>query len=230
MRRRWLEYSVSASVMILAIGLTVGIRDETTLAGLFLLLWVTCIFGLLAELWSRPHGESPREGENDFRLDMHRWQGDEKAVSPNMSWSQLDGEQKCKRVCYRQRRWRNYVYRMIPVVLGFTTFIGASTIVLNAFYKSLDDLRTEDESLLDEMPKWVPWAVMGTLFIFSLFAFPIIIYQWRPPKDYWQTEVIYCLLSLTAKVYLGAFLYSYVLMSGDAEESLQLKSDVVVVA
>ena len=218
---RWIEYSVSASVMILAIGLTVGIRDETTLATIFLLMWVTCLLGLLTELWSRPHGEY----ESDQLLDMERWQGDLEPVEPNKSWRELSSEQMCARVLYAQRRRVNYLLRMIPVGIGITTFAGTCVIVLNAFYKSLDDLRHESEDLLDEMPKWVPALVFGTLAIFSLFAFPIIIYQWLPPRHFWQTEVIYCLLSLTAKVYLGGYLYAFVIMSGDASESLQLKSD-----
>lgn len=41
---------------------------------------------------------------------------------------------------------------------------------------------------------------------FWSFTFPQIIFQFLPPGFYWGTELIYCVLSLTAKLYLGTFL------------------------
>ena len=48
-----------------------------------------------------------------------------------------------------------------------------------------------------------------------------IIYQALPPGFYWGTEICYCLLSLTAKLYLGLFLLLNVIMTdGTAEGAL----------
>ena len=42
-----------------------------------------------------------------------------------------------------------------------------------------------------------------------------------PPGFYYGTEIVYCILSLTSKLYLGWFLMSYVLWQDvDAEQSL----------
>ena len=48
-RLRYLEYSVSASTMLLAIAAEAGIRDAYTLACQFVLTWVTMLLGLAAE-------------------------------------------------------------------------------------------------------------------------------------------------------------------------------------
>lgn len=46
---RFAEYSVSASVMLLAIACEAGVRDVYTLACQFVLTWVTMVLGVLAE-------------------------------------------------------------------------------------------------------------------------------------------------------------------------------------
>jgi hypothetical protein len=46
---RYIEYSISASIMILAIGVESGIRDIYILEMMFTLTWITMILGLLAD-------------------------------------------------------------------------------------------------------------------------------------------------------------------------------------
>ena len=46
---RMIEYSVSASLMAVAIAIETGITDLTSLSGIFFLMWCCMIFGLLAE-------------------------------------------------------------------------------------------------------------------------------------------------------------------------------------
>ena len=46
---RWAEYSLSASLMALAIALSLGIREQNALAGIFMLHWSTMWFGFLVE-------------------------------------------------------------------------------------------------------------------------------------------------------------------------------------
>lgn len=54
---RWLEYSMSASIMFVGIAMTVGIRDRNTLIGIFALSFVTMWCGMLTELFSRPNSD-----------------------------------------------------------------------------------------------------------------------------------------------------------------------------
>ncbi len=51
---RWIEYSVSASIMIVLIGLFVGIRDLAAVAALFAANTAMILFGLLMERQQRP--------------------------------------------------------------------------------------------------------------------------------------------------------------------------------
>lgn len=51
---RWLEYSGSASVMAMTIAISIGIREQNTLAGIFMLHFCTMMFGLLVEYISLP--------------------------------------------------------------------------------------------------------------------------------------------------------------------------------
>jgi len=46
---RWAEYSVSASIMALSIAISIGIREQNTLALIFMCHWSTMAFGFLTE-------------------------------------------------------------------------------------------------------------------------------------------------------------------------------------
>jgi len=47
---RFFEYSISASIMMMAIALEAGVRDLYTLECMFILIWATQLLGLMAEL------------------------------------------------------------------------------------------------------------------------------------------------------------------------------------
>ena len=51
---RWAEYSISASIMTIALAITLGIREQNTLACLFMLTWCCMVFGFLVEYISCP--------------------------------------------------------------------------------------------------------------------------------------------------------------------------------
>ncbi len=94
------------------------------------------------------------------------------------------------------------------------------------------------------IPGWVNAVVYGTVVIFFSFAFVQLIFQRLCPGHYWGacrllgavslqfvaplappfpagTELIYCFLSLTAKMYLGWFLLINVLfVDGSVETAL----------
>ena len=43
------QYSISASIMSIALGIVVGIREQNTLASLFMLCWATQTYGFLTQ-------------------------------------------------------------------------------------------------------------------------------------------------------------------------------------
>jgi hypothetical protein len=89
--------------------------------------------------------------------------------------------------------------------------------------QSLDDLKQRDPDLYKKIPWFVPVIVFGIFGLFLLFAIPIAFYQWLPPKHYWKSEIAYCLLSLTSKMFLGLMIYLNVLRMGSFEEALALE-------
>ena len=95
-------------------------------------------------------------------------------------------------------------------------------IMIGTFFQQLEVLRIEDEDLYARIPDWVPIAFIGCMIIFSLFTFPQWWWQWAQPQHYWKTEIVYCLLSATSKVFLGFLLYQNVLMAASFEEAVAL--------
>lgn len=56
-----------------------------------------------------------------------------------------------------------------------------------------------------EMPDWVDAVIYGTVLIFWSFTAVQMIFEYLPPGFFFGTELTYCTLSLTAKLYLGWF-------------------------
>lgn len=191
---RWLEYGFSASLMTVGIAVTSAIRDRAVLVCIFVLMLTTMCLGLVTELHSRPHRNA------DGTFDMDRWQGDE--VGQSLA-----------------RKWRNYLYRMIPHWIGFVPYGTAWWVVAQTFFDILDDLC---EPLRERMPDFVVWIVFGSISLFSCFTPVQIWFQWRPPKHYWKTEIVYPILSATAKVFLGGYLWINVLAKASFEEAVEL--------
>lgn len=52
-----------------------------------------------------------------------------------------------------------------------------------------------------------------------------IIFQYLPPGFYWGSELLYCVLSLSAKLYLGFFLLVNVIMTDGTVEGALAPAD-----
>lgn len=199
---RWLEYSLSASLMLVAIGMITALRQVDVMASIFMLNFTTMWCGMLTEVNSRPKIEKYDEnGRPVYNYDY--WQGQRE----NMTLA---------------ARWRNYSWRMLPHILGFFPYGAAWALVLGHFWSQIYDL---PEDLRDRIPWFVAPAVTGTFVIFSSFTFVQWRYQWTAPKHYFRTEIWYCALSLLAKSYLGGLLYSNVLLAASFEEAISLADD-----
>lgn len=130
---------------------------------------------------------------------------------------------------------------MVPHVFGWFTMTSVWFILVVQLENAKRDL---DEVSDRKMPEWVDAVIYGSFLIFMSFAFvqsrleppPCcsrmlthshppqvqIIFQRLAPGFYWGTEVAYCLLSLTAKLYLGWFLLINVIFidGSTADETL----------
>ncbi len=202
---RWVDLAVTLPMLMMTVCCVINLREQNAIA--FVWMHVAGVMGcfFLTELWSRPHRNE------DFTYDMSRWTGDDPVVKPGVPWTRLAPEEMQQRALQQSKRRSNYVIRMLPVGLSVFPFVAQWTIILNHYFTSLNDLRlNEADGLYKRTPDFVPQIVVGA-FIFSiLFYAPIIWFQWCAPSSYWKTEVVYPILSVIFKFYVGYLMYDHV--------------------
>ena len=110
---------------------------------------------------------------------------------------------------------------MVPHVFGWFTMTSVWFILV----VQLENAKRDISEVSDRrMPEWVDAVIYGSFLIFMSFAFVQIVFQRLAPGFYWGTEVAYCILSLTAKMYLGWFLLINVIYvdGSTADETLSV--------
>jgi len=116
------------------------------------------------------------------------------------------------------QRTLNYIRRMVPHIFGWFAMSSAWVIMIAHLEWAKHDIAKITDR---RIPDWVNAVIYGTAIIFSSFAFVQMLFQRLPPGYYWGTELCYCALSLTAKLYLGWFLLINVVMTdGTVDEAL----------
>ena len=217
--------------MMLAIALITGLREQNALSTVFVLMWVTQLFGLLTELYSRPAKVMISRAQVNAQLRASNFdstsigtlsagEGVEGASSETKvtAWAMYrwqgdldkyaigdNATPEQKMMHYRRvgsARFYNYLYRTIPLTIGVFPYVTAWVIVINNFFVQLEDLKKTEPDVFELIPGWITIAVAGTAIVFTLFTFPIAWYQWQPPMHYWKTELWYCALSATSKMIL----------------------------
>jgi hypothetical protein len=185
----FVEYSFSASVMMMAICSQLGVTDLNTRLGAFCNTWACMMFGLLAEiLFEAPHG-----AEDD-------------SVPPF----------EIPAPSFMRGPWK-WPFHWIAHVAGWVTLaFAASTVYSNM---SLYDACRDSENT-PAIPWFVHTIVTGESVLFSLFGLVQLVEFWYKPRFarggslttehvVWafRTEYAYIWLSLTAKLWLGGFIY-----------------------
>lgn len=116
-------------------------------------------------------------------------------------------------------RFRNYVWRMQPHVIGFVPYVSAWAIVFNLYQTTIEDVKEAfGEEVSERVPTYIYTALVSTIVVFSSFTITQIIYQWRPPSRYWETEIVYAFLSLTSKAVLGGILLTSLITQDNARD------------
>ena len=142
---RWVEYSISASIMAMSIAIAIGIREQNTLASIFMLHHTAMFLGLLTEYISVPkglvdtknykfpvgalqlrkwHNLDPSHGLTDYRRDPRalklisqtEWERERPVYDIQDAKKVLGPESEY--FISAQRR-NNFVRRMLPHVLGW---------------------------------------------------------------------------------------------------------------
>ena len=181
--------------MATAIAVRTAIRDQNTLAAIFWLHWIVMMCGLMTEIYSRP-AKNP-----DGSTNYDRWEGD--PVPP----------------VRMLQKWRSYLWRMLPHAIGIVPYTAAWWIIVTNMLDMIGDMC---EKQREHVPTFVYFIIFGCFGIFSIFTFVQMRYQWTAPKHYWRTEVWYCILSATSKMFLGWLLVLNVLMKDDFNEAVAI--------
>jgi hypothetical protein len=225
--------SASASLMGMLLAISVGIREQNTLALIFVSFWVTMMLGLMTELYSRPVIIAD---QTNYKTPVGRLGFIEKpdyVRNPNalhlLSQNSWEGERPTRDAdgkpvpssnfdFLHAQRVSNYVRRMLPHILGIFPFTAAMVVIIYHLEYAKWRLRTETDL---RMPWFVDALIYGSLMLFSSFTFVQWIYQYLPPGYYFGTEICYCVLSLVAKMWLGWLMLVNVIMTeGRAEDAL----------
>ena len=212
---RWLDFGFTFPMAMMVLCCITELRDENTLASIWMLCVgsVACFF--LTELWSRPTRNTDRT------YDMTRWSGDEAPVKPGLPWTYLSPSELIQRTTQMNRRRGNFVIRTLPIAFGIFPFVALWWIFLHHFYDSRNDLRVNPtDGILARTPFFVPMMVYGTLVFSSLHFLPTLWFQWQMPLNHWKSEVVNSVLSAVFKVYFGYYMYEYVLTKGSLAEAL----------
>ena len=163
-----------------------GIRDEIVLILCFVAQSATMPCGYLTEL-----AASPRRNDSGYVV------GDAPGEVRSAWWNAGWQEPLSKRIA--------------PFLLGIYIHAPTWGVFLYTFYSNV----SKEEKLSGlSPPDWVYGAVIGQVILFTSFTFPLVIYQTKSPHKYWQTEMIYAVLSLVAKTVLNGQMLANVLIVG----------------
>lgn len=219
--------------MALLLAVSVGIREQNTLALIFVSMWVTMMLGLMTELYSRPVILADK---TNYKTPIGRLGFIEKpnyVSDPNalhlLSQSRWEGERPTRDADGKPvpssnfdflvaQRNSNFIRRMLPHILGIFPFVCVMVVIVYHLEYAKWQLRTTTDL---RIPSFVDAVLYGSLLLFSSFSIVQICYQYLPPGYYWGSEVCYCVLSLVAKLWLGVLVLVNVIMTeGLAEDAL----------
>jgi hypothetical protein len=185
-RRRWVEYSLTATLMLVGLAINTGIREESLLLCLAVLTLITMQMGLLTEVYSKTKVDA--DGDQNTR-----------------SW--VDDSSQSRAIFTRLR----------PHFLGWLPFLTVWVVIVRVFNQTVQATRDHYQSIIissydRDIPPGILVMLIGTLVLYACFAPVQIIYQYKSPRFYWQSEVVYLVLSLVSKVFLGATLMINVIL------------------
>lgn len=194
---RYLDMVFSFPLMaMLVCVLLPAMREETTLALVWMCMASTPLFLFLIEAWSRPHRNPDRS------YDMRRWLGDDAQVE--YEGGRPTADELAKMALVRARRTSNYGIRMASAGFALVPFGGAWIVILKTFFTQLHDLRLDSEDgLYARSPGFIPAVVLFTLFAQALYFVPVVWYEWAAPMHFWKADAVYATLTLATKLTIG---------------------------
>ena len=169
---RWLEYSASASIMLLGATALIGTRETRVVVASTVSIGVTMFFGWLAELNAAKDAVPVEDGPHEL-------------CGYKMYWVWRDSPS----------GW--HVFDRLHVhFLGYVPFALAWWLALDSFFTA-EEAWTASGAIVPDAGE----ALTAGFALFTLFGFVQLVLLLLPfgPSVYWMGEVAYCVLSVAAK-------------------------------
>ena len=184
---RWLEYTFSASIMLLAATAMLGTREVRVVVSSTLFIAVTMAFGYATELVST-HRIDRRVSHASFRLFWRNFSLDDRWALGSLR------------------------ERMMFHVFGYVPFVAAWWLAFDSLYSA--NSAWVDSGVMPANATDSLWAGFA---LFTAFGFVQLALQLLPfgPSVYWLGEVAYCVLSVVAK-FTMAMLMLFIGLTPDA--------------
>jgi hypothetical protein len=182
---RWIEYTVSASLMAIPIAYVCGIRSVELLWAVFALVLITMPFGWVTEALSRPvEITDAHDTTSKNILRCREWQIGSDGVALVL-----------------RAPWTAVLQRLGPWLLGWIPYLFAWVLVLDQYYYSVSKIDNDEA----KPPDWVGALLIAEVVVFSCFGVVQFLQQLTNCGCYyyWVGELAYIVLSLTAKMILG---------------------------
>lgn len=182
-----------------------------------MLTWATQTYGFLTEYFARPKAYVDEESPDRSALALlsqTEWSSGRPLFDAKNPQQPVDVEP----VARATGAWGAWARRLVPHIFGWFTMTTVWVILV----VQLEHAKRDIDKISDRnIPEWVNALIYGSFAIFTQFAFVQIAFQRLGPGLYWATEIAYCILSLTAKLYLGLFILINVIMAdASANETL----------
>ena len=192
---RMIEYSISASAMALAIALLSGISDVHIVFLIFFMHAIGMMLGLIIELIpvDKYYSLTAQDRSTGEVVPASSFQSSEEMKSLND---------------------RLMLLRKLVMGLGWVTVFTPWLVML--CYFSANAKRLSDEN--DDLPNFVYVAFLGTLLLFILFGVNSYCCSILKMYSFPQAEVIYIILSFTAKTFLAADVFGGLNSSSNHED------------
>lgn len=201
---RWIEYSFSASLMVIVFAVAGGLSHVYIVTMAFVLMWCTMCFGYFAERLCRPIDMGP--DARPLYWAINQW-------NPHLILFNLE---------QKNREWNGYyavarLNRLGPHIAGYVPYITVWACLLHSFLWNVSNAPEGGGP-----PDFVWAIIIGQAATFTLFGITQLFLLGRTdgPSFYYGGEVSYQFLSVLAKGLLGTMLIVNVLLYDSFDDAV----------
>lgn len=227
---RYFEYSISASVMIMAIGVVAGIYDLHILVCLFTLSWACMLTGCGAEVFLRIHQvlerspiQRPQKNKETEKGTERKQNKETEKGEPYKVYKRMSTVCMRMAVLFHLIGWICIIVAWIVILRHYTqlwgldkttqecmAFMGPSLMLPSSSSSGVSVPCGADSGQPPQFVQIIMWMQFSLFLLFGLVqTFQLIACRLKWDSQRKTAEMMYVILSLTAKAILGGFISFY---------------------